>query len=63
MLLLGSAILALTRETHAEQVPVKSQAVFRARHRYGGVIDTEKQSIALLLPARVAFLGRKIDEF
>src|SRR6266850_2254579 len=62
MLLFGAVVHAFTSESYAEQVAVEFQAVLRARYDDRGVVDAQEKFIVLLLPARIAFTGRKIDD-
>ena len=62
MLLFSSEIFAFARFTQSEQVAIKFQTSVGVRNPNRSVIDAEKQSVGLLLPARIAFARRKIND-
>src|SRR6266496_1878992 len=62
MFLLGPKIFALTHFAQSEQVAIKMQTRFRVCDANGGVVDAQKKLVGFLLPARITFTRRKIND-
>src|SRR5438132_1717486 len=59
MLLFGTVVLARTGHAHSQGVPVEMQTPFGITHYDGGVIDTQEQSSAGVVPLRQALARGK----
>src|SRR5947207_2794635 len=59
MLLFGTVVLARTGHAHSQGVPVEMQTPFGITHYDGGVIDTQEQSSAGVVPFRQALARGK----
>src|SRR6266576_891760 len=62
MFLLRPKIFAFTRFAQPKHVTIKSQTRLRIRDSNRSMIDTEEEVIGPLLPTRIAFARRKIDD-
>ena len=60
--LFDTPIIARAGDAQADAVPIESEALVGIGYRDRAVVDVEKQPV-LLLPARLALVARKLDQF
>src|ERR1041384_5244619 len=62
MFCLSPEIFAFASFVQTQQIPVEFQTRIRVGDADGSVIDPKKQLVRFLLPSRISFTGRKIND-
>src|SRR6266568_3216649 len=62
MFLLGSIVFTRSRDSQTEQIVIEPEAGVGVRDHDGGVVDSQKQPVACVLPLGIAFALRELQD-
>src|SRR5262245_4732457 len=62
MFLFSTEIFAFASFAQTQQIAVEPETRVRVRNPDGSMIDPKKQLVSFLLPARIPFAGREIND-